>query len=276
MENLFDYTGRRCLFTGCASGMGEAGARIVSSLGGRVVAVDVKKPGGFDYEAFHEVDLRDPAAIDQMLAEVSDDGPIDRLFYCAGLPGTAPALDVMLVNFLGLRHCVEQALTHMPGDGAIVTISSAGGMGYVAMMDKIMPLLHEAGHAEGKRWIEAHQGEDWFEPYSFSKACTIAYTLWRGANLTSETGIRLNAISPGPTDTPMMPSFIEHAGAKFMAAYPRSVGRNSTAEEQGWPLAFLNSNAASYISGENLYTDAGTAGGLMTGAVTLDASLMGK
>ena len=74
----------------------------------------------------------------------------------------------------------------------------------------------------------------------------------------------------------MMPSFIEHAGAKFMAAYPRSVGRNSTAEEQGWPLAFLNSNAASYISGENLYTDAGTAGGLMTGAVTLDASLMGK
>ena len=185
---------------------------------------------------------------------------------------TGLALD----DLAALRHCVEQALTHMPGDGAIVTISSAGGMGYVAMMDKIMPLLHEAGHAEGKRWVEAHQGEDWFEPYSFSKACTIAYTLWRGANLTSETGIRLNAISPGPTDTPMMPSFIEHAGAKFMAAYPRSVGRNSTAEEQGWPLAFLNSNAASYISGENLYTDAGTAGGLMTGAVTLDASLMGK
>ena len=125
MKNLFTYEGKRCLFTGCFSGMGEAAARIVGSLGGSVVAVDIKRPTSFEFESFHEVDLRDPVAIDQMLQAVASEGPIDRLFYCAGLPGTFPTLDVMLVNFIGLRHTVEGALSHMPADGAAVTIASA-------------------------------------------------------------------------------------------------------------------------------------------------------
>ncbi len=114
--------------------------------------------------------------------------------------------------------------------------------------------------------------EDWFESYSFSKMCTIVYTLRRGAQLPQEAGIRLNCISPGPTDTPMMPHFIENIGKAFMDAYPKPIGRNSTSEEQGWPLAFLNSDAATYISGENLFTDGGTAGGMMTGAIAPPAA----
>ncbi len=274
MKNLFGYEGKRCLFAGCFSGMGEAAAQIVESLGGTVVAADIKRPTSFGYERFLEVDLREAAAIEQMVAEAASGGPIDRLFYCAGLPGTFPTVDVMLVNFVGLKHTIETAVPHMPRSGAAVSISSSAGMGYLAQMQAVMPLVDAAGHAEGKKWVEEHAGE--IEAYSFSKMCTIVYTLKRAATLTAETGIRLNCTSPGPTDTPMMPAFVEQAGKRFMDAYPKPVGRNSTSEEQGWPLAFLNSNAASYVSGENLYTDGGGAAGMMTGQLTMDVSLMGQ
>lgn len=274
MKNLFGYEGKRCLITGCFSGMGEATARIVESLGATVVAVDLKRPTSFGYERYLEVDLRDAAAIEQMVAEVAEAGPIDRLFYCAGLPGTFPTLDVMLVNFVGLKHTIETAVPRMPRDGAVVSISSSAGMGYLGQMEAVLPLVTASGHAEGRKWVEEHAGE--IEGYSFSKMCTIVYTLRRAATLTAETGVRLNCTSPGPTDTPMMPAFEEQAGKKFMAAYPKPIGRNSTPEEQGWPLAFLNSAAASYVSGENFYTDGGGAAGMLTGQLAMDFSLIGQ
>ena len=274
MKNLFSYEGKRCLFAGCFSGMGEAAAQIVESLGGTVVAADIRKPTSFGYEAFHEIDLRDGSAIEQLVAQVAGAGPIDRLFYCAGLPGTKPTVDVMLVNFVGLKHTVECAVPRMPRSGAAVSISSSAGMGYLGNMAAVMPLVTAPGWAEGKKWVE--ENAEGMEAYSFSKMCTIVYTLQRAASLTAATGIRLNCTSPGPTDTPMMPAFVEQAGKKFMDAYPKPIGRNSTSEEQGWPLAFLNSDAASHVSGENLYTDGGGAAGMMTGALTMDVSLIGQ
>lgn len=266
MKNLFSYEGKRVLVTGCYSGMGEATAKIVRSLGAEVVAADIKRPS-FDFAAFHEIDLRDFGAIDQLVAEVAGSGPLDRLFYCAGLPGNRQPVDVMTVNFIGLKYTAEHCVPHMPRDGAIASISSAAGMAYMMAMDKLVPFVSIDDPAEARAWVEKHQGEDWFESYSFSKMSTIVYTLRRAASLTPETGIRINCLSPGPTDTPMMKDFIEVAGKDFMDAFPKPIGRNSTPEEQGWPMAFLNSDAASYINGENLYTDGGGAAGMMTGAI---------
>jgi len=267
MQNRFRYDGQRVLVCGCYSGMGEATAKIVRSLGAEVVAVDVKKPS-FDFSQFLEVDLRDAKAIEQMVAAVAKGGRIDRLFYCAGLPGTKPAVDVMGVNFIGLRHTAEQCVPHLPRNGgAIAAISSAAGMAYLMMMEKVGGLLATNTPAEAREWVEKNQKEPWFESYSFSKMCTIVWTFRRGATLTPATGIRLNCISPGPTDTPMMPDFVAATSKEFMDAYPKPIGRNSTAEEQGWVMAFLNSPAASYVSGENVYTDGGSGNGMMTGAI---------
>ena len=65
MRNRFSYEGKRCLVVGCYSGMGEATARVVRSLGGRVVAADVKRPTTFEHESFHELDLRDTRELDR-------------------------------------------------------------------------------------------------------------------------------------------------------------------------------------------------------------------
>jgi len=267
VKSLINYENKRVVVAGCYSGMGEATARIASGLGADVVGIDIKKPS-VDVSRFLEVDLRDPAAIDASVSEISSGGPIDALFYCAGLPGGKfPDLDVMLVNYIGQKHMVEACAPHMKSGDAIASISSAAGMGYLAAMEQVKEIVRLDDHAAAKAWVEQRIGKEGFEPYSFSKMCTIVYTLSRAASLTKDTGIRLNCISPGPTDTPMMPAFVENVGKAFMDNYPKPIGRNSTAEEQAWPLIFLNSPAASYISGENLFTDGGTAGGLMTGAI---------
>jgi len=269
MENRFSYEGRRVVVTGCASGMGEATTRIVQSLGARVVGVDIKPPP-VTVEAFHEVDLRDPVAIQAMVDATAAAGPVDRVFYCAGLPGTFPPADVVGVNFIGMRATAEAFVPHMPRDGAIASVSSSAGMAYLMAAEQLEPLLSREDPTEARAWVEENAAS--LEGYTFSKMATILWTIRRAATLTPETGIRLNCISPGPTDTPMMPAFVEVAGQEFMDRYPKPVGRNATPEEQGWALAFLNSDAASHVSGENLFTDGGAAGGMMTGAIAPPAA----
>jgi NAD(P)-dependent dehydrogenase (short-subunit alcohol dehydrogenase family) len=273
MKNPFSYEGRRVVITGAGSGMGEATARVVRSLGAReIVAIDLKKPGLEDL-SFLEVDLRDPSAIESAVAEIVRGGPIDAIFYAAGLPGGSfPAVDVMLVNFLGMRHLVETAAPQMGRGGAIASVSSAAGVGFMWLQGQVMPLLEIRDHAEARAWVEEKAKDESFDGYTFSKMCTILYTLSRAVSLTGETGIRLNCISPGPTDTPMMRHFVQHTSQDFMDRFPKPIGRNSTPEEQAWVLAFLNSDAASYVSGENVFTDGGFAGGLWTGQI--DTSIL--
>ncbi len=274
MENLFRYDGKRVVITGAGSGMGEATARVLASLGAEeIVAIDVKKPP-LDEVKFLEVDLRAADAIESAVAEVARGGPIDALVYAAGLPGGSfPPVDVMLVNFIGLRHFIETAVPHMRPGSAVASVSSAAGVGFLALQAQVKPLLEIRDHPGARAWVEEKAKEEGFDPYTFSKMCTIVYTLSRGASRAPETGIRLNCVSPGPTDTPMMPHFVKQTSQEFMDRFPRPLGRNSTAEEQAWALAFLCSAAASMVNGENLFTDGGFAGGLWTGAIDPSAMM---
>ena len=61
-----------------------------------------------------------------------------------------------------------------------------------------------------------------------------------GGACLAEKGIRVNCISPGPTDTPMMADFESAYGKEFMDNFPVPLGRHSTPDEQAWPLIFLN------------------------------------
>ena len=143
MEDRFRYDGKRVLVVGCYSGMGAAAAKVVSSLGGEVHGVDFRDP---DYElaSFTRCDLRDRAAIDDLLASLS--GPIDRLFYCAGLPQTRPAPEVFAVNFAAMRHVVEGVHPHIPKGGAVAIISSNAGLQFIEHMPLLMEVLGTDGY----------------------------------------------------------------------------------------------------------------------------------
>jgi len=266
MENAFSYAGRRALVVGCYSGMGAATAEIVQLLGGEVHGVDYKQPDAA-LASFTACDLRDEAQIDAMLAAVGTDW--DAVFYCAGLPQTHPPLDVMRVNFMAMRKVVDAMAAGMKPGGAVAIISSNAGLQFMSHMAEITELIETPDFDAGMAWCEAHL-DLVNEGYTLSKEAIIIFTMRRAIEVVGK-GIRVNCISPGPTSTPMMPDFEKAAGKKVIDAFVGPMERRAEAAEMGWPLVFLNSAGASFITGFNLIVDAGFVAGTMTGLVDLEA-----
>lgn len=263
MKDPLGYEGKRVLVTGASSGMGAATAAILRELGAEVHGLDIKKPDA-PLDAFHEVDLGDPARIDAALGGIG--GPIDGLFACAGLPTTAPDVKTVLVNFAGHRHLAEAVIPLMSEGGAIGFISSVAGMGWLMNTENVMGLVRTPDFAAAAKWLEENPKAIGGNGYGFSKEAINAYVALRGCQLAGE-GIRMNSLNPGPTDTPMMPEFIETMGEDYFANFPRPIGRNSRPEEQAWVLVFLNSPRASYVTATSVFADGGFTGGVFTGQV---------
>lgn len=257
MSELVRYDGRTVVVTGCASGMGEATARLLRELGATVVGVDIRAPADDVVDRFERIDLRDEASI-AAVAEALP-GEAHALFNCAGLPNTFPPLEVFTVNFLGLRTLTDALVGRMPEGSAIVSIASIGGRGYAHRFDAIAEVLTRAAARDAAAWCEAHS-DALGDGYDFSKECLIVWTMHRARELAA-TGIRINCVSPGLTETPMLPHFEESTGRERLQAVKEHaipLRRFSRPEEQAAALAFLGSEAASYITGTNLIADGGT------------------
>jgi NAD(P)-dependent dehydrogenase (short-subunit alcohol dehydrogenase family) len=242
---------------GGGSGMGAAVARLVRRSGADVTVLDLREPELSDGVGFRKVDLGDPEAIDAAVAGLGD--RVDALFNCQGIAGSSEGTtssDVMRVNFLGVRHLTERVLSRIPSGGAVVSIASVGGLGWERRRDAIEELLDADDFSSGLEWVHAHSGDllaqAFPRTYSFSKQALIVWTM-RRAVTAIERGVRINCSSPGSTQTAMAVEFPED-GVRYIS---RPIGRESTPEEQAWPIAFLNSDAASYINGTNLVVDGG-------------------
>ena len=270
MAGLWNYEGKRVLVSGGGgAGMGAAAVADLLELGAEVHVLDLKEPSA-EVAGFQEVDLRDPGAIEAAVDAVG--GRIDALFNCAGLPGPPfSGTDVMLVNFVAARHLTELVSSRLMEDrGAVCTISSAGAFGWESAGGQVAGLLATTGYAEARQWCEDNPklvGEG----YLLSKQAIIWWTLNAAMDLAPR-NIRVNCISPGPTQTPMMPSFEAYMGKDFMDKVPKPLyGRNSTPEEQAHAVVFLNSDAASFVNGVNLVVDGGFLAGTTTGAIDVQA-----
>jgi NAD(P)-dependent dehydrogenase (short-subunit alcohol dehydrogenase family) len=263
VDDVLGYEGKHALVTGAASGMGAATAALLVELGARVTALDVK-PVELAGTESRLVDLRDRASID---AAIDGLDPVDVVFSVAGLPGPPWSdLDVLLVNFIGARHLIESLVPAMPDDGAVVCVASNAGLGWQLEYEQLLPLVATDGFEAAVEWVEANpEGLAANMGYLYSKKVMNAWVAWRAPQLLAQRGIRLNNTNPGPTDTAMMPSFEAFAGKEMIDAFVGPSGRRSTAEEQAWPLLFLNSPRSSYIAGEALHTDAGFQAAQTTG-----------
>ncbi|MDQ1380409.1 MAG: hypothetical protein QOJ71_1128 [Actinomycetota bacterium] len=263
MKNVLQYEGKRVIVTGAASGMGAATAEILVELGAEVHAIDIKKPEVTGLASFSQVDLRDPSQIEDAVAKIGK--IVNGLFNCAGLPNTFSELDVMLVNFCGLRAVTEAVVPLMIEGSAIASIASSAGIGWMQNMGVLFELLATPDFAAAQLWCEAHPKE-LRNAYGFSKEAINAYTAQRSFTLARD-GIRINCVNPGPTDTPMMPEFEKAVGKKYMDDFPVPLGRHAVAVEQAWPMVFLNSPRSSFVTGLQFDADGGFKGGMFTGQI---------
>jgi len=261
VSDILGYAGKRVVVTGAASGMGEATARIANELGAEVIGCDIRPVSGALKQQI-EVNLMDEASIDDALLSI--EGEIDVLLNCAGIPGPPFSnLETMLVNFVGLRHFTEGLLPRIKNGGAIASITSVAGMGFEKNLDKVREFLATEGFAAGKAWCEANP--DVANGYLFSKQAIIGYTKQQATKL-CEREIRINCISPAPTDTPMLPAFHDQISKEFMDEHFQApVHRDATSEEMAEPLLFLGSDMARFVSGQNLFVDYGYVGSVQIG-----------
>ncbi len=202
MHDILGYRGKRVVVSGCFSGMGQATAQLLLDQGAEVHGLDFKD-STLPLASFNRIDLRDPASIDAAAAKIG--GRVDALFNCAGLPQTAPPLDVMKVNFIGTRHLTERIAPMMGEGGAIASIASTGGLGWSRRVPTLMQLITTQGYQGALAWCEANM-ETVAEGYSFSKEAVIVWTMFTSSKLIKR-GIRINCTLPGPTETPMMAQF---------------------------------------------------------------------
>ena len=257
IDELWRYDGRRAVVTGCASGIGEHVVRQLTELGADVVGLDKRRPA-FEINEFHEVDLADPASIDGAVASIS--GRVDALFNVAGVSSGIgnPSL-VVTINFLGLRHVTEALIPKMATGSSIVSVSSLAAAAYREHLRAVAPLLNTATMQEGIDWCHSHPDALAGGGYQLSKEAIILYTM-RNATPLGARGIRINCTGPGVTETPILDQLRTAYGQGFLDDIPKPLGRVADPAEQASVLLFLNSRAASYISGQVLWVDGGNVG----------------
>jgi NAD(P)-dependent dehydrogenase (short-subunit alcohol dehydrogenase family) len=246
----FRYDGKRALVVGGATGMGAAAAQIVGDLGAEVIVMDYADVS-FPVSKAIKVDLRNPADVDKAIDDVG--GPVHALFSCAGVADGTEG--IMKINFIAHRHIIDRLINGgmMPSGSAIGLISSVAGLGWENNLETLGDFLGTPDYEGAQKWVEAHEGTD---SYYFSKQAINAY-VGREAFPLLKQGIRINAILPGPTDTPLARANAD-TWLTFASDYREAAGCETlTPEQMGNVLAFLCSDAASGVNGVTLLVDSG-------------------
>ncbi|MCU1365864.1 MAG: short-chain dehydrogenase/reductase [Ilumatobacteraceae bacterium] len=248
--DAFKYDGLRVVVVGAATGMGNAVARLVQDAGATVVAMD-RADFELDGATIIRVDLADKASIEAAVGQCG--GRVDALFSCAGVADGTPGIE--RINFIGHRHMIKEMIgAGMLGRGsAIGLISSAGGLGWDrAALPELLDFLKIEDFDEAAAWCHANGKAD----YRWSKQAVNTYVAHEAFELL-KLGIRINAILPGPTDTPLAQANAA-TWLGFGTDYRAETGvAPSTPLEQAYPLVFLCSPAAAAITGITVVSDAG-------------------
>ncbi|MEP1205835.1 MAG: coniferyl-alcohol dehydrogenase [Rhizobiaceae bacterium] len=240
------------IVTGCSSGIGKETARLVKLLGGDVLGVDVTKTEDH-VDELYIADMSDRRTIKALINALPT--RVDGIVNSAGLPPTAPAEKVLLVNLVGLKYFTENMIPKLNDGASIVNLASLAGFGW----QKSVPAIkasHELEFEDVQQFIADHKvSNEGGRSYFFSKEALVVWTMqnrwtWR------DRGIRMNSVSPGPVDTPILKDFLETLGER--AEEDRKVmDRPGLPEDIAPVIAFLLSDMTSWIRGTNIPTDGG-------------------
>jgi NAD(P)-dependent dehydrogenase (short-subunit alcohol dehydrogenase family) len=243
-----DWEDRRIVVTGGASGIGRATVLKLAALGAEVIALDRNSAALTNVVAEAtagkivplECDLVRPDAISQAFAQID---PIDAAVNAAGIGQDHQALeqidldtmdDLIAINFRAVALCnqAQLPLIRGRGGGAIVNVSSGLGL----------------------------RGSAGLSIYSALKHAVLGLTRSVAAEVVSE-GIRVNAVCPGATDTPMLRSSVESSGGdrEILNQMARRIPAERLAqpEEVADVVVWLIGGGSSYVVGAAIAVDGG-------------------
>lgn len=265
---LFGLEGKNVVVTGAGSGMGRAASRLLAELGANVYATVRRHPLDFPVKREIPSELGTREGLDALVAELPP--VIDALFVCHGISnsvGMTNGLEVQLTNFLSFRYLTEALLPRMSEGSSVTFISSNGGWEWRERAAACMELTETAGWDEALAWYASHP-ELTNDGYVFAKQCQNVYVYAKVHDPAFVSRhVRINAIAPGLTKTGLTDDF--NRSLTGDAAFGQSVledmylstwnGRWATPEEMGYPMVVLGSRLCSYVSGQVLYIDWGSA-----------------
>ncbi len=242
-----NLTGKRIIVTGVASGIGQQSAKILQDRGAIIVGFDRNEPQAYVDEYIH-VELTDRTSINNAVDNFS--GNADTLCNIAGVPPTAPAVTVVTVNFIGLRHFTERIIGRINDGGSIVNMASLAGVGWPQAVADISRFIETADFENAEALCEEMNiGQP--RSYFFSKEVLIVWTM-QNWNTWRDRGIRVNAVSPGPVSTPILGDFLETLGPRAEEDM-RVMGRAGKPEKIAPIVAFLCSDESSWLNGANIF-----------------------
>jgi NAD(P)-dependent dehydrogenase (short-subunit alcohol dehydrogenase family) len=240
--------GKVAVVVGGGSGIGRATAEMFAAQGASVAVADINEVNaeataellrshGAKVSA-HACDITDQAQTQELIsAVVSQHGALDMVTSTVGWSDTTffmqeedaywrRIIDINLIGAIYLSRSALAVMTERKSGSIVLTSSDAGKVGTM--------------------------GET---VYAAAKAGVIGFVKSLAREIARD-GIRVNAISPGPTDTPLLRAQSDqNVIDKMIRAVP--LKRMGTAAEQAAPIVFLASDAASYITGQTLSVSGG-------------------
>jgi NAD(P)-dependent dehydrogenase (short-subunit alcohol dehydrogenase family) len=248
--------GKVAVITGAAGGIGREAALLFCAEGARVCVADVLDEQGertaadCDDAFFVHVDVTDPASVQAMYAATAERyGGIDVLYNNAGImpADDASILDtepdawqrVQDVNVKGVYLCCKHGIPHLleRGGGSVINVAS-----FVALVGAATSQIS----------------------YTTSKGAVLSMTRELAVEF-ARRGVRVNALCPGPVETPLLMRLFENDPE----AYERRrvhlpLGRLATAREIAYGALFLASDESSYVTGATFAVDGGLTAAYVT------------
>jgi NAD(P)-dependent dehydrogenase (short-subunit alcohol dehydrogenase family) len=240
--------GKVCVITGAAGGIGGETARLFMEEGARVVGADLASGAAGDLAL--ELDVTDARQVEEMYSRAKEEfGRIDVLFNNAGISPAddASVLDTSVeawqkvqdANLKSVFLCCRHGIPHLldAGGGSVINTAS-----FVAVMGAATSQIS----------------------YTASKGGVLALSRELGVEF-ARRGVRVNALCPGPVDTPLLQELFAkdpEKAARRLVHLP--MGRFAEAREIAQGALFLASDDSSYVTASAFLVDGGLSGAYVT------------
>ena len=241
------------IVSGSASGIGAAVRANLEAEGFRVIGVDIR-----DAEVLADLSTADGRA--RAVADVLEAcaGAADRLVACAGLGAhVEPIVNIAMVNYFGAVDLLDGLLPALSKGSDPAAVAICSNSAQMAPFDDHPMVVALLDHDEAAARAALEDGGDGFLAYAGSKMA-LGRAVRRRARAWGDAGVRLNAIAPGPVETPLLQEGRRHAlyGEAIKSISP-PLGRLATPEEIAEFVGIMLDRRSAYMHGSIVYVDGG-------------------